>query len=328
MKEIGLVGAAGSGKSTLFTALTRTGSPVGRGAQAVVPVPDRRLDELARMEGSDELVFARVRFTDVPGGMSAQGLAKLREADALCAVLRAFGPDPDPTAELSRVSDELLLSDLLLLEGALEAAHRGIKGRRAAEPAPELDVLERTRTMLSEGRPARDLELTGEERKHLRGLGLLSLKPWVTVANLEEGTGLPGGLPEGTVALCAEIEAETAGMAPDEATALLAEFGVTEPGLEKVVAACYRALDLVTFFTFNEQEAHAWEIPRGATAPRAAGAIHTDLERGFIRAEVVGFDDLVAAGGWDGAKRKGVMRVEGKDHVVREGDVILIRFAV
>jgi ribosome-binding ATPase len=328
MKEVGLVGVAGSGKSTLFTALTRTGSPGGRAAQAVVPVPDRRLEELARLEGSGRLVFARVQFTDVPAGMTPQGLAKLREADALCVVLRAFGPDPDPTGELSRVSDELLLSDLVLVEGALEGAHRGVKGRRAAEPAPELDVLDRTRNMLSEGRPARELELDDEERKHLHGLELLSLKRWVTVANLEEGTGAPAGLPEGTVALCAEIEAETAGMAPDEAATLLAEFGVAEPGLELVVAASYRALDLVTFFTYNEKEAHAWEIPRGATAPEAAGAIHTDLQRGFIRAEVVGFDDLMAAGGWDPAKAKGAMRVEGKDYVVREGDVIHVRFAV
>lgn len=323
-----MVGVTGSGKSTLFTALTRTGSPGGRAAQAVVPVPDRRLEELAHLQGSGELVFARVQFTDVPGGMTAQGLAKLREADALCLVLRAFGPGPDPPAELSRVSDELLLSDLLLVDGALQGAHRGMKGRRQVEPAPELAVLERTKGILNEGRPARELELAGEERKHLRGLGLLSLKPWVMVANLEEGAGAPAGLPDGTVALCAEIEAETAGMPPDEAAALLAEFGVAEPGLQKVVAACYRALDLVTFFTFNEQEAHAWEIPRGATAPQAAGVIHTDLERGFIRAEVVGFDDLVAAGGWDGAKAKGVMRVEGKDYVVREGDVIRVRFAV
>jgi ribosome-binding ATPase YchF (GTP1/OBG family) len=157
---------------------------------------------------------------------------------------------------------------------------------------------------------------------------LLSLKPWVTVANLEEGADPPAELPEGTVALYAEIEAETAGMPPDEAAALLAEFGVAEAGLDQVVAACYRALDLVTFLTFNEKEVHAWEIPRGATAPEAAGAIHTDLERGFIRAEVVGFDDLEAAGGWDGARAKGSMRIEGKDYVVREGDVIRVRFAV
>jgi ribosome-binding ATPase YchF (GTP1/OBG family) len=328
MKEVGLVGLPGSGKSTLFTALTRTGSAGGRAAQAVVPVPDPRVEELARLEGSRELVFARVQFTDIPGGTTAQGLAKLREADALCLVLRAFGPDQDPRGERSRVSDELLVSDLLLVEGAIEGARRGRKGRRAAEPTPEVDVLERTRAVLSEGRPAREIELTGEEGKHLRGLGLLSVKPWVTVANLEEGAGVPPGLPEGTVVLCAEIEAETAGMAPEEASVLLAEFGVTELGLGRVVAACYRALDLVTFFTYNEKEVHAWEIPHGATAPEAAGAIHTDLQRGFIRAEVVGFDDLMAVGGWDVAKTKGAMRVEGKDYVVREGDVIHVRFAV
>jgi ribosome-binding ATPase YchF (GTP1/OBG family) len=327
MKEIGLVGLPGSGKSTLFTALTRTGTPGGRAAQAVVPVPDRRVEQLAVLEGSPELVFARVQFTDVPGGMNAQGLAKLREADALCVVLRTFGPNPDPRAELSQVSDELLLSDLVLVEGAIEGAQRGMKGRRGTR-APELEVLERTRALLSDGLPVREVETTEEERRHLRGLGLLTLKPWVTVANLEEGADPPPDMTEGTVAVYAEIEAETAGMAADEAATLLAEFGVDEPGLGKVVAACYRALDLVTFFTYNETEVHAWEIPRGATAPEAAGTIHTDLQRGFIRAEVVGFDDLMAAGGWDPAKAKGAMRVEGKDYVVREGDVIHVRFAV
>jgi ribosome-binding ATPase YchF (GTP1/OBG family) len=294
----------------------------------VVPVPDRRVEELARLEGSREVVFARVQFTDVPGGTTPQGLAKLREADAMCVVLRAFGLDQDPLAERSRVSDELLLSDLLLVEGAIEGGRRGRKGRRSGEPSPEVDVLERARDALSEGRPAREIELMGEEGKYLRGLGLLSLKPWVTVANLEEGAGAPPGLPEGTVALYAEIEAETAGMAPEEASVLLAEFGVTERGLARVVAACYRAMDLVTFFTYSEKDSHAWEIPRGATASEAAGAIHSDLERGFIRAEVVAFEDLVAAGGWDAAKVKGALRIEGKDYVVREGDVIRVRFAV
>jgi ribosome-binding ATPase YchF (GTP1/OBG family) len=148
------------------------------------------------------------------------------------------------------------------------------------------------------------------------------------VANLEEGTGPPAGLPPDALGVSAEIEAETAGMDADDARALMREFGVEEPGLEAVIAASYRALDLITFLTTGEDETRAWEVRRGATAPEAAGAIHTDLRRGFIRAEVVGYDDLVAAGGWDEAKRKGLLRVEGKDYVVREGDVLNIRFAV
>jgi hypothetical protein len=154
------------------------------------------------------------------------------------------------------------------------------------------------------------------------------LKPWVTIANLEEGTKVPDGLPEGTVGVFASIEAETAEMDPDEARVLLEEFGVEEPGLEEVIRACYEQLDLITFLTTGEDETRAWEVRRGATAPEAAGVIHTDLERGFIRAEVIGYDDLVAAGSMSAAKDAGKVRVEGKDYVIAEGDILNIRFAV
>jgi ribosome-binding ATPase YchF (GTP1/OBG family) len=328
MKDVGLVGSPGSGRSTLFTALTRAGSAGGRETQAMVAVSDPRLEVLARLEGSRELVPARVRFTDVPGALTAQGLARLREADALCVVIRAFGPAADPTRELSQVTDELLLADLSLAEAALEGARRGLKGRPRGESSEDVDLLVRAHAALTGGGALRDLDLDERERKVLRGWGPLSLKPWVVVANLEEGTALPSGLPEGTIGVWAEMEAETSDMAPEEASALLAEFAVTEPGVERVVVACYRALDLITFLTFNEQEARAWEVPRGATAPEAAGVIHSDLQRGFIRAEVVSFDELVAAGGWDAARARGSMRVEGKEYVVREGDVIRVRFAV
>ncbi len=327
MKDVGLVGVPYSGKSTLFTALTRTGAVGGRANQAVVTVPDPRIAVLAELERSRKVVAAQVRFVDVPGGTTAQGLATLRVTDALCVVLRAFGADPNPDAELDEIRADLILADLSVLESALENAERRQKGRGAHADA-EVGVLGRARDALAAERLLRDEGFADEERAVLRGIAPLTLKPWIIVANVEEGADVPAGLPEGTLAVSAEIEAETAGMEPEEARELLAEFGVKEPGLDRVVAACYRALDLITFLTTGEDETRAWELRRGAHAPQAAGVIHTDLERGFIRAEVVSYDDLVAEGSWDAAKHKGHIRVEGRDYVVREGDVLHVRFAV
>ncbi len=325
MKDIGLVGVPFSGKSALFTALTRAGSHGGRANQAVVPVPDDRLAALTEMERSRKTVPAQVRFVDVPGGTSsAQALAALREVDALCIVVRCFGPDPKPAAELGGVSADLLLADLAVIDSALEKAQRRARGR----PSEETGALQSAHEALSAETPLRDAGLAPEELAHLRAIAPLTSKPWVVVANLEEGTAVPEELPEGTVGVYAAIEAETAEMPADEARELLEEFGVHEPGLERVIQACYRALDLITFLTTGEDETRAWEIRSGATATEAAGAIHTDLERGFIRAEVVSYDDLVDAGGWDAAKHRGLLRVEGKEYVVREGDVLHVRFAV
>lgn len=326
MKDIGLVGLAYSGKSTLFTALTHHGTAGGRSNQAVVSVPDPRLAVLAEMERSRRIVHAQVRFVDVPGGITAQGIAALRESDALCLVLRAFGPDADPGKDLAAIETELLLADLAVVESALDNARRRAKGRSTA--GPEEAALARAHAMLSAERPLRAAGLDEDDLKHLRSLAPLTLKPWVAVANLEEGAEMPDGVPDGTVGVWASIEAETAGMDEGEARALLAEFGVAEPGLDRVIAAGYRVLDLVTFLTTGEDETRAWEIRRGATAPEAAGAIHTDLSRGFIRAEVVSYDDLIASGSWQEAKQKGLLRVEGRDYVVREGDVLHVRFNV
>lgn len=327
MKSVGLVGIPYSGKSTLFTALTRTGASGGRANQAVVPVPDPRPAVLAKLEGSKKIVPAQVRFVDVPGGVTPQGLAALREMDALCVVVRAFGIDADPAKELAEVEAELLLADLAVVERALENARKRAMSR-AAGGAVEAEALERAHGALGEERPLRETDLGEEERKVLRGLGLLTLKPSVVVANLEEGSELPLGLPAGAVGVWAEIEAEAAALPPEEARQLVREFGVTEPGLDRVVGASYRALDLITFLTTGPVESRAWEVRRGATAPEAAGVIHSDMHRGFIRAEVVAYDDLVTAGGWDAAKARGNLRVEGRDYVITEGDVVYIRFAV
>jgi ribosome-binding ATPase YchF (GTP1/OBG family) len=324
MRDIGLVGVPFSGKSTLFTAMTRAGSHGGQANVAVVPVPDPRLAVLTEMERSKKTVAAQVRFVDVPGGVSSsQGLAKLREADALAVVLRCFGADRRPAEELSDVRGELLLADLAVVESALEKAAKRARGR----PGPEVDALRRAKDALDAEQPLREAGLSDDEVGHLRGIAPLTLKPEVVIANLEEGEGPPVEVGE-AVGVFASIEAETAEMDPEEARALLEEFGVTEPGLEKVIAACYGALDLITFLTTCEDETRAWEVRRGATAPEAAGVIHTDLQRGFIRAEVISNDELVAAGSMDAAKAAGKVRVEGKGYIVREGDILHVRFAV
>lgn len=326
MKDVGIVGMPYAGKSTLFTALTRSGVAGGRSNQAVVDVPDPRLQVLAAQEDSKKVVPAKVRFVDVPGGLTAQGIAEFRQTDALCMVVRAFGGDADPAGELSSLEAELVLADMASIESGLEKARKKAKGK--ADSKAEVEVLEKAHALLDQERPLRGGSFDPDERKLLRGYGPLTLKPWIVVVNVEEGGELPGGLPEGAIAVSAALEAEVAGLEPDDAAELLTGFGIKEPGLDRVIAACYRALDLITFLTTGEDETRAWEVRRGAKAPEAAGAIHSDLERGFIRAEVVAYDDLVAAGKWDNAKAKGVLRVEGKDYVVQEGDVLNIRFAV
>ena len=325
MKDIGLVGRPFSGKSTLFTALTRTGGHGGQANHAIVPVPDPRVEVLTELERSAKTVHAQVGFVDVPGGTaSAQGIAKLRESDALAIVVRCFGPDARPQGELADVRADLLVSDQAVIEQSLEKATKRARGK----PGLEVEALSAANDALAAETPLSDAGLSEDAGRELRAIAPLTLKPSVVVANLEEGTDVPAELPEGTIGVYASIEAETAEMDPEEAHSLLDEFGVHEPGLETVIRAGYRALDLITFLTTGEDESRAWEVRSGAKAPEAAGAIHSDLERGFIRAEVISYDDLVAAGSMDAAKQKGTVRVEGKDYVVREGDILHVRFSV
>ena len=324
MKDIGLVGVPFSGTSTLFTAVTHAGFHGGQANLAVVPVPDPRVDVLTEIERSAKTVHAQVRFVDVPGGVaSGQGLARLREVDALAIVVRCFGSNASPAADLAEVRADLLLADLAVIEGALAKAEK----KARVKPGPEVDALRAAKEALDGDTPLRDARLSADQVALLRGIAPLTSKPEVVVANLEEGTSVPPELGD-AVGVYAAIEAEVAEMDAEEARSLLEEFGVHEPGLQTVIAACYRALDLITFLTTGEDETRAWEVRQGATAPEAAGVIHTDLERGFIRAEVISYDDLVAAGSMDAAKAAGKIRVEGKDYRVQEGDILHVRFAV
>jgi GTP-binding protein YchF len=326
MKSIGIVGMPYSGKSTLFEALTRSGSVGGRANQAVVDVPDERLGVLSDLERSKKVVHAKVLCVDVPGGLTAKGIAEFRNMDALAIVVRAFGPDADPVRELASVHAELLLADMTNIESGVEKARK--RAKHAKEARVELEVLESAHELLDRERPLREGDFDEDALKVLKGFGPLTLKPYVVVANVEEGADVPAGLEADTLALSAGLEAEVAGMEDAEAAELLAEFGVKESGLSRVIAAGYRVLDLITFLTTGEDETRAWEVRRGAKAPEASGTIHSDLERGFIRAEVVTYEDLVAAGSWDAAKAKGQLRVEGKDYLVQEGDILHVRFAV
>ena len=325
MKDIGIVGLPYAGKSTLFTALTRSGGVGGRSNQAVVEVPDERLGVLARIENSKKVVPAKVRFVDVPGGLTAQGIAEFRQTDALCLVVRGYGEDADPKGDLANLEAELILADMTNIEGGLEKSRKRSKGKDVVKG--ELETLEKAHAQLEAEKLLRDADFDTDALKILRGFAPLTLKPWILVANVEEGGAAPEDIGE-VIPISAALEAEVAGMEPADAAELLAGYGIEQPGLDRVIAACYRALDLITFLTTGEDETRAWEVRRGAPAPEAAGAIHTDLQRGFIRAEVVSYDDLVEAGSWDRAKTAGRLRVEGKDYVVQEGDVLNIRFAV
>jgi ribosome-binding ATPase YchF (GTP1/OBG family) len=301
------------------------------------------VDVLAELERSRKRVFVQARFVDVAGmsagggggGLSAQALGALREADALALVLPAFDGG-DPAEAAAELTLELTVADLESIGGgsdkAAKKAAAGVKGA-----AQEAATLERARGLLDAGTPLRAASWEPEERRVLRNFAPLTLKPALAVLNLgeaaageaaERAAAAEAALGMPTVALAAALEAEAAELPPEEAAALLAEYGVRRGGLDQVVGAAWRLLDLVTFLTTGEDESRAWEVRRGATAPEAAGRIHSDLERGFIRAEVVGYDELVAAGGWDAAKAKGLLRTEGKSYVVREGDVLHVRFNV
>ncbi len=358
----GIVGLPNVGKSTLFNALTRTAA-----AQAAnypfctiepnigdVAVPEPRLEKLAKIAKSQQIVPARMQFVDIAGlvkgaskgeGLGNQFLANIRETDAVIYVLRCFDDDDvthvagriDPLADFETVETELMLADLDSLEKRRNAVEKKAKGGDK-EAKAQLTLVDRALVALREGRPARTVEIAVDETKHWKMLQLLTQKPVLFVANVDEASAATGNayskiVAEAAtrenaafVAISARIEAELAQLDDAEQEEYLASLGLEEPGLNRLIREAFALLGLQTYFTAGPKEARAWTIPVGATAPQSAGVIHTDFERGFIRAETIAFDDYVALGGEAGAKEAGKMRLEGKDYVVRDGDVMLFRF--
>ena len=362
MLRAALIGFGSSGKSTLFQLMTsvretgRTAHGKGEATVGISKVPDARLDRLTAMYNPKKRVPATVEFSDLalPAGTGAAAalvdVAAYKNADALVHVIRAF-QDPSvphpagavgPARDAQAMEDELILADLGLVERRLERLEKDLKKNRSADLERERDVILICKAALEEGRPLRALDLKGDDLKRLRGFQFLSAKPLLIVVNLDEAdlsngleramesTGLTPFLSRAAtaaVAVCAKIELEIAQLDAADAATFLADLGLKESGLDRVIRASYDLLGYISFFTVGEDECRAWSIPRGTAAQLAAGEIHSDIARGFIRAEVVGYDHLIARGTMAACRDHGEVRLEGKEYVVQDGDIINFRFA-